>query len=94
LAGFEASTYGRFSDVHRGPEAFHGIGVDIAHHIDFGRVVNATMGVAKRLAFLLQIGKLIVGRVLIGVDCGLWQDVSAAMLSNWLCPLTLGVVLA
>jgi hypothetical protein len=32
------------------PEALYGVRVDIAHHVNFGRVVDTSMGVAERLA--------------------------------------------
>ena len=60
--------------LYEAPEALHGVGMDIADHVDFGRVVDAPMGVAERFAFLLEIGELVVGHVLVGVDRRFWQD--------------------
>lgn len=55
------------------PEAFDAIGVDVAHHIYLGAVVNPLMLVAQP-----HLADPLVGIVLVGVDRALWRD----MLSN------------
>ena len=52
------------------PKAFDGIGVSIAHHIDFCAVMNALVMVT-----LAELFDASVGSEFIGVDRRLWQDV-------------------
>jgi hypothetical protein len=53
--------------LHGAPEAFNGVGVDIAHHIDFCVVADAAMGIAVKL-------QAVVSNVLIGKHDALGQD--------------------
>src|SRR5271170_2821273 len=59
----------------KAPEALHGVGVDIAHHVDFGRMVDAPVLVTEWFAVLLQLLQRVVRLVLVSVDRAVRQDV-------------------
>ena len=64
------------SALNEAPEAFDGVGVDIAHDIDLGRMVNAAVLITEKLAFSrFQLWDGVVGHVLVGVNRALRQDV-------------------